>query len=241
MSELSKENIASRLVECGVSEEMATDYAGLLDECEFARYAPSSDNSQMRSHYEKAAELISTIDSSMKTAKKKAPVALALVCFLTIGSGLNAAELPAEPASSGAQNPETYSENLWEKANQAYSEGRWEDAAADYSMIVSLGMESARLYYNLGNALYKSGSLCLSENCMPVGMSKLFRIWNACITAFSPVACLGAVAWKKAALTNRDGGVISPGMPCRPPPPPNAVSVRSPISRVYMGPAKRFV
>ena len=159
MSELSKENIASRLVECGVSEDIATAYAGLLDECEFARYAPSSDNSQMRSHYEKAAELISTIDSSMKTAKKKAPVALALVCFLTIGGSLNAAELPAEPASSGAQNAETYSENLWERANQAYSEGRGEDASPDYSMIVSLGMESARLYYNLGNALYKSGSL----------------------------------------------------------------------------------
>lgn len=55
--------------------------------------------------------------------------------------------------------------------------------------------------------------------------------WKAWKTAFSPVACLGAVAWKKADRTKREGGVMSPGIPCNPPPPPNAVSVRSPISR----------
>ena len=80
-------------------------------------------------------------------------------------------------------------------------------------------------------ALGMSGTVCISENCIPTGMSKLLSRWKAWKTAFSPVACLGAVAWKKADRTKREGGVMSPGIPCNPPPPPNAVSVRSPISR----------
>ncbi|MGN0191152.1 MAG: BatD family protein, partial [Candidatus Cryptobacteroides sp.] len=160
MSELSKENIALRLAEGGVPEPIAAEYANLLNECEFARYAPSSDSSLMRTHYDKAAELISTIDSSMKTARKKSPAAtvVALLCFLTIGGSLNAAETVSDPLST-AGDPDEYASQLWDRANQAYSEGRWEDAVADYSMIVSIGMESAPLYYNLGNALYKTGSL----------------------------------------------------------------------------------
>lgn len=174
MTELNKENICARLLERGVPQETADEYAALLDECEFARYAPSSDSGQMHDHYDKAAGLISTIDSCMKTSVKTkgGATALAVICLLSLsinsfaaGQAENSATVPAEasePLSSVASAPadvDEYAETLWERANRAYAEGRWEDAAGDYALIVSLGLESAPLYYNLGNACYKSGSV----------------------------------------------------------------------------------
>ncbi|WP_251620812.1 tetratricopeptide repeat protein [Odoribacter lunatus] len=43
------------------------------------------------------------------------------------------------------------------EAEVFYREGKYEDAANTYAKILSAGMESARLYYNLGNCYYKLG------------------------------------------------------------------------------------
>jgi tetratricopeptide (TPR) repeat protein len=57
------------------------------------------------------------------------------------------------------QAADTYVDSLWNAANQAYSEGRWEDAAGDYQMLSSMGLESAALYCNTGDAFFKDGNL----------------------------------------------------------------------------------
>lgn len=44
-----------------------------------------------------------------------------------------------------------------QQAEQMYSEGKYEEAADIYTKILENGMESAELYYNLGNCYYKSG------------------------------------------------------------------------------------
>lgn len=44
-----------------------------------------------------------------------------------------------------------------EQAEQLYAEGKYADAADAYNRILSEGMESAELYYNLGNCYYKLG------------------------------------------------------------------------------------
>ena len=54
---------------------------------------------------------------------------------------------------------DSYVDSLWNAANQAYSEGRWTDAADDYEMISSMGLESAALYCNTGDAFFKDGNL----------------------------------------------------------------------------------
>ena len=44
-----------------------------------------------------------------------------------------------------------------EQAEQAYSEGDYATAAGIYNKMRTDGMESANLYYNLGNCYYKLG------------------------------------------------------------------------------------
>jgi tetratricopeptide (TPR) repeat protein len=43
------------------------------------------------------------------------------------------------------------------KANEAYREGRYDDAVQRFTQILQQGVENGILYYNLGNALLKSG------------------------------------------------------------------------------------
>lgn len=49
--------------------------------------------------------------------------------------------------------------NLFEKANQSYHDGDYSAAIKGYENILSGGMESGELYYNLANAYYKLNKL----------------------------------------------------------------------------------
>lgn len=59
-------------------------------------------------------------------------------------------------ASAGAAEAAS-PEALWDAANTAYINGRYAEAAANYERILAGGLYSAKLYYNLANALFKSG------------------------------------------------------------------------------------
>jgi tetratricopeptide (TPR) repeat protein len=62
------------------------------------------------------------------------------------------------PVVSDASN-DAYVDSLWNSATQAYVEGRWGDAVADYEMISGMGLESAALYCNTGDAYFKDGNI----------------------------------------------------------------------------------
>jgi tetratricopeptide (TPR) repeat protein len=47
----------------------------------------------------------------------------------------------------------------FEQANQLYLQAKYPDAVAQYEKIVQSGFESGELYFNLGNAYYKSGNI----------------------------------------------------------------------------------
>ena len=47
----------------------------------------------------------------------------------------------------------------FEQANQLYLQAKYPDAIAQYEKIVQSGFESGELYFNLGNAYYKSGNI----------------------------------------------------------------------------------
>ena len=146
VAELSKERIAEILSEGGVPASLIDSFVGLIDACEFARYSPSAGNEAMTAHYEAALDVISSIDSNMKTAKtvsKGKTLMLTLLLMIPI-------------ASSAAEN---YPDSLWNAANEAYAQERWEDAVNDYTAIAEASMESAPLWCNLGSAWYKSGNL----------------------------------------------------------------------------------
>ena len=48
---------------------------------------------------------------------------------------------------------------LWEKANAFYTTEEYQQALSIYEQIVQSGEESAKLYFNLGNAYYKTGDV----------------------------------------------------------------------------------
>ena len=146
VAELSKDRIYEALKEGSVPEEYINTFIGILDACEFARYSPSTGNDAMAAHYTAAVDVISAIDSSMKTKRSGSkPAVLALL-------------LLAMPFAAQAQE-DVYVDSLWNAANAAYAEGRWDDAVSGYEMISDMGLESASLYCNTGNAYAKGGNV----------------------------------------------------------------------------------
>lgn len=145
MSEISKDNIASALTEGGVSEEQTKAFTDLLDACEFARYSPDGGNEAMRSHYDAALKVISSIDSGLKTGGKSLrKVVTVVTLLLSLGSSMN---IQAKDLDS-----------LWTAGVQAYTDGKFSDASAAWTSIEESGQKSAKLYYNLGNAWFKQGN-----------------------------------------------------------------------------------
>lgn len=53
----------------------------------------------------------------------------------------------------------TGNDSLFHAANVLYEEGRYEEALGVYNQVLQDGMESADLYYNMGNAAYRSNSI----------------------------------------------------------------------------------
>ena len=66
VAELSKENIEAELKRRKVADEPVKQVIALLDDCEFARYAPGDDTGRMDRIYEQAAAVISQIENTIK-------------------------------------------------------------------------------------------------------------------------------------------------------------------------------
>lgn len=145
--DLSKENIAAMLKEAGVAEDLSAQFVALLDACEFARYSPDGGNEAMNTHYNEAVKVISSIDSVMKTHKKNTSAAKAMILIMS---------MLMIPGLTHAENT-AYLDSLWSKGVQAYTDGRWSECTESLKVLESVGVVSPELYYNLGNAYFKSG------------------------------------------------------------------------------------
>lgn len=66
LSRLSKDNIASELSAKGIDSVAISELNNLLNECEFARYAPGDAGTMMDQLYNKAIDLISKMENSIK-------------------------------------------------------------------------------------------------------------------------------------------------------------------------------
>jgi len=138
--------MAEALKERNVNETLVAKFISLIDACEFARYSPDAGHDAMAAHYDEAVEIISSMDSEMKT-KKNTPKAAFMVLALLLA------------VQTGASAQDSYVDSLWNAANAAYVDGRWADAAADYELISGMGLESASLYCNTGDAYFKDGNI----------------------------------------------------------------------------------
>jgi hypothetical protein len=65
VAELSKEKVVEMLKEKNVPEGIVNDFVKLMDECEFARYAPGSQSGNLQDVYDRAANSITKIEDAL--------------------------------------------------------------------------------------------------------------------------------------------------------------------------------
>lgn len=66
-SELNRQNVAQRLSEAGASQEIVDQFVGVLDDCEFAKYAPGSGEDELKTVYERGADVINALEDAKLT------------------------------------------------------------------------------------------------------------------------------------------------------------------------------
>ncbi len=148
VEQLSHDNISQRLSDRGVGEETIAQFMGALDECEFERYAPGDPKGNMNKVYEKAMTAIEQIEGTMKKkgvrsqeSSRNARVLL-LVFYLLLTPSL------LTPASAVTKA----------EADSSYVRGQYQQAITQYEALLKQGA-SADLYYNLGNAYYRTENI----------------------------------------------------------------------------------
>ena len=149
VEQLSHDNISQRLSDRGVGEETIAQFMGALDECEFERYAPGDPKGNMNKVYEKAMTAIEQIEGRMKRregvrreGESRNPKALLLVFYLLLTPSL------LTPVSAVTKA----------EADSSYVRGQYQQAITQYEALLKQGA-SADLYYNLGNAYYRTENI----------------------------------------------------------------------------------
>ena len=168
MTEISKENIAAALTSGGVGEGDTKAFTDLLDACEFARYSPDAGHEAMNTHFESAVNVISAIDSSLRSGKARPKVTAMIALLVMLGATFNAGaqneQITIAPVDTSASvqvqepAPVRGSDDLWQEGVDAYSDSRFQDAAAAWEAIIATGDESPEVYCNIGDAYFKQGN-----------------------------------------------------------------------------------
>ena len=139
VTQLSRDNISQQLTERGVDTDTVNQFIGALDECEYARYAPGDASGNMNKVYDAAIQAIMKIEDFLKGKKhirrSAVPVLLLMLMMPLSASAVTKAE-----------------------ADSAYVHERYQQAIADYEALLKGGV-SADLYYNLGNAYYRTDNI----------------------------------------------------------------------------------
>ena len=142
VEQLSHDNISQRLSERSVGEDTISQFIGALDECEFERYAPGDPKGNMNKVYDKAITAIEKIEATMKKTKVSGNMAtkmvlILVVCLFSVATSFAVTKI---------------------EADSAYARGEYQQAIKDYEALLKLGA-SADLYYNLGNAYYRTENI----------------------------------------------------------------------------------
>jgi tetratricopeptide (TPR) repeat protein len=141
VEQLSHDNISQRLVERNVGEDTIAQFMGALDECEFERYAPGDPKGNMNKVFDKAMTAIEKIETSMKKGSKRSEMRMLFIIALTAS---------LFPFTSNAMTKA--------EADSAYVRGQYQESIKGYESLLKQGA-SADLYYNLGNAYYRTENI----------------------------------------------------------------------------------
>ena len=139
VEQLSKENISGRLADKMVDQETIEKFITAIDECEFERYAPGDPAGNMNKTYDSAMTAIMKIEEAMKEQKKNLKTKSMLVLMLLMTT------LSANAVTK-------------QDADAEYAKGNYVQAIKDYEELLKQGT-SVELYYNLGNAYYRTDNI----------------------------------------------------------------------------------
>lgn len=145
VEKLARENIADNLQQQSVDVKTIDTFISALDECEFERYAPGDPSGNMNKTIDSAMTAIMEIENVMKTSSKHKNNSAAhgktfLFCMLMAIVSLSA------------------SATTKENADAEYKRGNYQQAIKDYTELLKQGV-NADLYYNLGNAYYRTDNV----------------------------------------------------------------------------------
>ena len=157
VSQLSRENIAEKLSARNASQRDIDTFLEALDECEFERYAPGDAAGNMQKTYDKAVSAITNIEEGMKKKKSVSTGAVGILLVLVMMLG-GSSSVMAQKQDTLKINESESVQSLKQKADEAYSKGKYQDAITAYEAALKKG-KSANLYYNLGNAYYRTDNI----------------------------------------------------------------------------------
>lgn len=141
VAELSRDNINDKLSERNVDEDTVNTFIEAIDECEYARYAPGDPRGKMDIVYAKAAKAIIDIDNMLNQKKKNSKISTAIfvIALLMTSVSMNAKVTK-------------------QMADAEYAKGNYQEAINAYNEVLKEGV-SADLYYNLGNAYFRTQNI----------------------------------------------------------------------------------
>lgn len=137
--ELTRDNVEGILLDNGISKTLVDKFIGIIDVCEMEHYSPSSSAGNMNSIFEDAMNTITVIEDTLKASRKKVSKGLSALLLLM------AFTLPACAITK-------------DNADEEYKKGNYQQAIKDYKELLKSGT-SAEVYYNLGNAYYRSDNI----------------------------------------------------------------------------------
>lgn len=138
---LSRDNITEELSANNIDETTRNAFVEAIDECEYARYAPGDPKGKMDAVYGKAATAITEIDNMLNLKKKnvsgKKTLMLAFMFMVCISANAVVTK---------------------QMADAEYAKENYQEAIKQYNEILKDGV-SADVYYNLGNAYFRTGNI----------------------------------------------------------------------------------
>ncbi len=144
--QLSRENICEKLAAYYVGDTTVAKFTSALDECEFERYAPGDPAGNMNRTFESAMTAIMEIENAIneaRKARKKHHSGYSFLLLVALLVGTNS--LPSSAVTKA-------------NADTEYKKGNYQQAIRDYEEILKTGV-SAEVYYNLGNAYYRTDNI----------------------------------------------------------------------------------
>ena len=138
--ELNRNNVESVLLANGIDSELSRKFLETIDACEMERYSQSSQSSDMNSIFEDAMNTITRIEDTMKNKGKRNSLKQLVLTALLVMTAVSAAAITKE------------------NADNEYRKGNYQQAIKDYNELLKAS-KSADVYYNLGNAYYRTDNI----------------------------------------------------------------------------------